>query len=258
MNTTNVRRHHNNLWWLCVPALVTCLTVSLGYVRGAAQTANSEDPRLQEYEKPGVRFDMLVRDEFFDGLFGDMEQLDRGMRFCEKVLVKHPRHAEALVWHGGGLLSRSSAAYSKGDSSLGDQLFQRGLKEMDDAEKYEPQNMGVKIGRAATLIGISESGFDPSDKQGRKLLQSAVRDYEKILAWQQPKFASLPIHNRGELLFGLASGWSMLGNDQKTRAYLERIKRDCKGSSYEKEAQSLLEMKPRPVVAHTCQGCHMK
>jgi hypothetical protein len=258
MNTTNAKRHHNNFWWLGLLALLTCLTVFQGHVKAAAQAANSEDPRLQEYEKPGVRFDMLVRADFFAGMFGDTERLDQGMRFCEKVLAKHPHHAEALVWHGGGLLTQASAVYSKGNASRGDQLFQRGLQEMDDAEKYEPDNMGVKIGRAATLIGISQSGFDPSDKQGRELLQSAVLDYERVLAWQQPRFTSLATHNRGELLFGLASGWSMLGDEKRARSYLERITRDCKGSAYEREAQSWLEMKPLPVVAHDCRGCHVK
>lgn len=118
--------------------------------KGVSQNGD-DDPRLQEYEKPGVRFDMLVRADFFAGMFGDTARLERGMRFCEKVLAKHPRHAEALVWRGGGLLSRAALAYEKGDSVLGDQLFQRGLKEMDDAKRLEPDNIGVRIGRAATV-----------------------------------------------------------------------------------------------------------
>lgn len=216
-----------------------------------------DDPRLQEYEKPGVRFDMLVREDFFAGMFGDNARLDRGMQFCEKVLAKHPQHAEALVWHGGGLLSKAAQAYEKGGSALGDQLFQRGLKEMDDAKRFEPENMGVRIGRAATLIGISQSGFDPADRQARELLESAALDYAQVLAWHGPRFATLGMHSRGELLFGLASAWSMLGNETKTRAYLQRITVDCRGSSYEQEARSFLDQKRMPVVKHDCQGCHV-
>jgi hypothetical protein len=228
------------------------------YSHSTSQAVGDDDPRLQQYEKPGVRFDMLVREDFFDGMFGDDEALERGMRFCEKVLAKHPRHAEALVWHGGGLLTRASQAYAKGDSALGDRLFQRGLKEMNEARDAEPTNIGVRIGRAATLIGISQSGFDPADSQGRELLESAVRDYEKVLAAQEASYSRLPLHNRGELLFGLASGWSMLGNQEKTRLYLTRITKDCKGSSYEREARTWLDMKPVPKVDHQCQGCHGK
>jgi hypothetical protein len=128
---------------------------------------------------------------------------------------------------------------------------------MDDAKRFEPENIGVRIGRAATLIGISQSGYDPADQQGRQLLESAALDYEQVLARQQPRFATLAMHNRGELLFGLASAWSMLGDQAKTRSYLERITVDCRGSSYEQEARSFLAQKPMPVVRHECQGCHV-
>jgi hypothetical protein len=258
MITRKAGLHCKAIWWSGLPLLFICLATAAGGARQAAQTAQAADPRLEESEKPGVRFDMLVRDDFFAGMFGDLERLDRGMRLCEQVLARHPHHAEALVWHGGGLLTRSSEAYANGNRALGDQLFQRGLKEMNDAEQYEPGNMGVKIGRAATLIGISQSGFDPADRQGRELLRSAVLDYEKVLAWQQPQFAGLPLHSRGELLFGLASGWSILGEERKARQYLERITRDCKGSSYEREARTWLAKKPLPAVAHECHGCHVK
>ena len=195
----------------------------------------------EDYEKPGVRFDLLVRDDFFAGMFGDQARLDRGMQFCEKVLAKHPQHAQALLWHGGGLITRASLVYAKGDSAQGDKLWQQGLKEMNDAVALEPADMGLKIGRSATLIGISQSGFDSSDPQGRALLESAVHDYELVLAWQQPSFKKLSVHSRGELLFGLASGWSMLENEEKTRLYLERILKDCKGSGKTKELIACLE-----------------
>jgi hypothetical protein len=67
----------------------------------------------------------------------------------------------------------------------------------------------------------------------------------------------LAMHNRGELLFGLGSAWSMLGDQAKTRSYLNRITVDCRGSSYEQEARTNLEQKPIPVVKHECQGCHV-
>jgi hypothetical protein len=135
--------------------------------------------------------------------------------------------------------------------------FQRGLKEMDDAKRFEPENIGVRIGRAPTLIGISQCGYGPADQPGRQLLESAASDCEQVLARQQPRFPNLAMHNRGELLFGLGSAWSMLGDQAKTRSYLNRITVDCRGSSYEQEARTNLEQKPIPVVKHECQGCHV-
>lgn len=265
MNTSKSKGPINYRRALCIFLALCGGLLALAAITGAhvfgqsvSQTAGGDDPRLQQYEKPGVRFDMLVREDFFAGMAGDNEALDRGMLFCEKVLEKYPRHAEALVWHGGGLLTRASQAYTKGDSALGDRLFQKGLDEMNEATEAEPADIGVRIGRAATLIGISQSGFDPKDRQGRALLTSAVLDYEKVLAVQQKYFSQISLHSRGELLFGLVSGWSMLGDQNKTRLYLTRITKDCKNSRYDREARTWLELKTIPRVDHQCQGCHVK
>ena len=120
------------------------------FAASATVQASRENPQ-------GDRFDMLVRDDFFAGMMGDTARLDRGMKICEEILAKNPRDAEALVWHGGGLLTRAAEAYRKSNSALGDRLWNLGIKEMNDARASEPANMRVKIGRSATLIGISRT-----------------------------------------------------------------------------------------------------
>ncbi|MEP7364110.1 MAG: hypothetical protein ABI972_12715 [Acidobacteriota bacterium] len=54
-----------------------------------------------------VRFDHVVRNDFFSGFTGNQEALDRGMKVCEQVLAGNPNHAEALVWHGAGLATKT-------------------------------------------------------------------------------------------------------------------------------------------------------
>ena len=211
----------------------------------------------QQAPKYTERFDDLVRDDFFAGMMGDVARLDRGMKFCEKILARNPKHADALVWHGGGLLTRASRAYAAGNSKSGDRLWKQGLAEMNRAAALEPDNIRVKIGRSATLIGLAQSGFDPSDAEGRALLMSAVQDYEKVYESQKPSFKKIGIHSRGELLFGLASGWSILGDRQKARAYLELIVAECNDSEYEKEARSWLNSGATP-IQHDCIGCHIE
>jgi hypothetical protein len=179
------------------------------------------------------------------------------MKFCEEILAANPKHAEALVWHGGGLLARAAQSYAKGDASAGDTLWNRGLKEMNDAVAFEPNNIGVKIGRSATLIGLAQSGWDPSDAEARALLLSARNDYEKVYQWQKPFFPKLGMHSRGELLFGLASGWSILGEREKALKYLRLIIEECHSTNYEREAKRWLDITPLPIVQHDCTGCHI-
>jgi hypothetical protein len=201
--------------------------------------------------------DTIVRSDFFAGMMGNRARLDRGMKYCEDLLAKNPKNAEALVWHGGGLLVRAVHAYTKGDDANGDKLWKTGIEEMNNAAALAPDNMKVKIGRSATLIGYAQSGWDPSDSQSRGLLESALLDYETVYRWQKPNFSTVPIHSRGELLFGLASGWSILGNDKKAREYLILILSECKDTSYEAEARRWLARKWPLVVQHDCIGCHV-
>ena len=77
---------------------------------------------------------------------------------------------------------------------------------------------------------------------------------------QEPRFAELGVHPRGELLTGLADGWSRLGNNDKARGYFERIATELKGTVYEQKAKAWLEDKPEAKKPgfFNCSGCHVK
>lgn len=258
MKPSSIRRVNLIKWFfgIGVAGILAAITSqSLGHFQSKsfAQTSASQKNEPQAND----RFDALVRNDFFAGMMGDEARLDHGMKFCEDILAKNPKHAEALVWHGGGLVARAAQAYRRGDNKVGDSLWKRGLEEMDQAVAFEPNNMGVKIGRSATLIGLAQSGWDSSDAQSKALLLSALIDYEKVYEWQKPFFAKVGIHSRGELLFGLASGWSILGEREKTVKYLKLIVEDCAGTNYEKEASRWLASSAPSVIQHDCTGCHV-
>lgn len=239
---------------LIVIAGMTTVITARSFIHLQANSAYQDSVQKPE---PQTRFDALVRNDFFAGMMGDEARLDRGMKFCEDILAKDAKHAEALVWHGGGLIARAAQAYRKGENKLGDSLWQRGLNEMDQAVKFEPDNMAVKIGRSATLIGLAQSGWD-SSAASRGLLLSALNDYEKVYESQKPFFLKIGIHSRGELLFGLASGWSILGEREKTLKYLRLIVENCSGTKYETEARRWLATDAATPVQHDCGGCHVK
>ena len=84
-----------------------------------------------------------------------------------------------------------------------------------------------------------------------------LHNFEIVFKQQEPSFGKISLHSRGELLFGLASGWSILGDDKKARAYLELVLKWCGGTRYEREAKNLLGLSPR-VIQHNCSGCHAR
>src|SRR5689334_10931479 len=156
-----------------------------GQANGAAplKTASQGDRPARE------RFDFLVREDFFAGFEGDQAAFERGMKTCEDVLAKNPKHAEALVWHGGGLVFRAGQQFQKGDLQHGMETWNRGLKEMDEAVGLEPENVGVRIPRGATLLVASR--FARPENESHRLLELAVSDYEKVLQLQAGYFARL-------------------------------------------------------------------
>ena len=203
------------------------------------------------------RFDFLVRADFFAGFAGDQAALNKAMKVCEDRLAKDPKHAEALVWHGGGLVFLAGQAFTRSDIRTGNELWNKGLAEMDRAVELSPSNVGVLIPRGASLLTVSR--FVPDKATSRSLLEKGIGDYEKVLEIQKPYFSKLSSHARSELLIGLAEGWARLGDNDKARFYFHRIVNECKDSARSPQAAAWLE---KGTLSGTdpmsCTGCHSK
>lgn len=203
---------------------------------------------------PSQRFDMEVRADFFAGFSGDMQRFARAMARCEEVLAASPDHAEALVWHGGGLMFQAGSAFQAGDMQKGLTLWQRGLDEMNRAVALAPNDVAVRIPRGATLFEVSRQA---PPAQGAPLLRLAIEDYEHTLGLQQKSghFSKLSAHAKGELLFGLADGWARAGDPVKARQYFMRLTTEAPQSGRVSYASAWLAGTP-PASPGRCVGCH--
>jgi tetratricopeptide (TPR) repeat protein len=209
---------------------------------------------LQHAPSAQQRFDYLVRADFFAGAAGDEARLAHVVELCEKALEENPNRFEARVWHGAALMVRAGRAFQTGDVAAGGPLFDRGMKEMNEALALAPDNLGVLIPRAAVLFEATRNM--PPD-MARPLLQSAVQNYERALEIQAPRFAALGDHAKGELLFGLAEGWSRLGDTDNARRYFERLIADAPTSGQTPKARAWIATGSLPKSNGTsCVGCH--
>jgi len=200
------------------------------------------------------RFDMTVRSDFFAGFAGDDARLKKGMDACEQTLAGNPKHAEALVWHGSGLAFEAGQAFRKGDAQTGGELWDRGMREMDAAVSLEPDNVGVRIPRGALLLQATRF-MQP--EMTRPLIEKAIGDYEHVLELQSSYFSTLGDHPKGELLFGLAEGYSRLGQLDKARMYFERLTSDAPTSGQTPKAKQWLADGTLPKAQGLgCVGCH--
>ncbi len=201
------------------------------------------------------RFDFKVRRYFFAGYTGDNAALETGMKICEEALTADPKNAEALVWHGTGVYYRAFQAFQHGDQQKGLELARQGMKEMDDAVAQSPENLGVRIPRGAFLLTSSRLVPDPAIAKG--MIEKGVSDFEKTYSIQKSYLAELPSHPKGELLIGLADGYSRLGQRDKAEQWFKRIAVELKGTAYEDSANLWLQNKPLSPRQGGCFGCHI-
>jgi len=225
---------------------MTFMTWIVGLALTAAAAAQSA-PSPQ-------RFDMVVRNDFFAGFAGDEARLQKAMDTCEQALAENPKHPEALVWHGSGLAFKGGMAFQKGDMKSGGELWQRGVDEMNTAVALAPDNVGVRIPRGAFLL---QATLNMQPGMAKPLVETAVADYERVLELQISYFNTLGDHPKGELLFGLAEGYSRLGQPDKARQYFERLVKDAPTSGQAPRAKQWLADGTLPKTQGLgCVGCH--
>ena len=167
------------------------------------------------------RFDEQVRADFFDGMRGDDAAMARAMKVCEDTLARNPKHAEAMVWHGAGIVAQSRNAFATGNQAHGIELYTKGIAEMDEAVALAPDNVGVRIPRGAVYLAMAP--FVPEPEK-TKLLERGISDYEQTYKLQEGYFSKLTLHAREQLLYGLTNGYATLGKADKAQTYFEKMK----------------------------------
>ncbi len=211
-------------------------------------------PEARSQERPPARFDHVVRNDFFAGFAGDAAALERAMTATAEVLAAEPNHAQALVWRGAGMFGQAGAAFRSGDRDKGMQLWTESLAMMDRAVGLEPDSIGVRIPRGATLMTAAR--FVP-EQMKMDLVKRALSDYERAFELQKESMERLSMHAKGELLMGLADLNESAGNAARSREFLDRVTKEMPGTPYGRRAQLWLEGK-LPPQQRTCAGCHSK
>lgn len=195
-----------------------------------------------------------MRNQLFAAMDGDDAALERAEHACDDALRRSPDDAEALVMHGIAMSVRSWRAFQTGDVANGRTYWGRADAEMDRAVGLAPDDPGVRVPRGATLFGIA-SGTEGTPL-AHECLEKAVGDYEATLRIQGAAFDARPLHDRSELLWGLAEGWQRLGDATRARGYYTRIVQQCAPSPIAAAAQKRLDGDARAERPSCKDGCH--
>ena len=201
-----------------------------------------------------TRFDMVVRNDLFAGMYGDAAALQRGLATCEKILAENPKHAEALVWHGMGLLVQSRFEFEKNNPQGAVTLSQKGIAEMDRAVELEPNNLGVRIPRGAALRDATQQ-MPPF--MSEPLLERARTDFQYTFETQKDNLPTSE-HPLGELLQALGDIYSRQGKADEAGKYYGMIPERLPNTEYARRATEWMKTRqPLPQAQSGCIGCHL-
>ena len=234
-----------------MPKLVNWIQLGICFV-SMGSSAFADDPK-QPQKETQRRFDLVVREDIFAGFGGDSDALDRGESKCEKALREDSKNAEAMVWLGAVQVFKSGGLFGKNKPAEAFPLWTKGLKNMDDAVKLEPDNVGVRIPRASVLL---PSARNAPAVMGAPLLKTVLKDFEYIYKKQAEHLDELGTHPRGELRMGLADTYRLLGKLDESKEQLEAIAKELPDTEYAAEAKEWLAAAPTAKLVHNCKGCH--
>jgi tetratricopeptide (TPR) repeat protein len=201
------------------------------------------------------RFDFKVREDMFAGMDGDTAAFDRAMKLIADTLAADPDHAEALVWRGDGRLFLAVQAFQRGAIAEGQALTAQATADMDRAVAQAPDNIAVRVPRAAALLPFARGTRPFNRPEADRMTRTAIGDFELVVAASTPWWSKLTEHGRGELLGALADGWLQLGDVDKARLYLDRMTTELADTPYAKNA-ALRRADPTARVPLTCLGGH--
>lgn len=199
----------------------------------------------------------LTQADVFAIFNGPPERFEALMKDVDAALAANPSSPYARFLHGVGLGRRSVEAIQQQDFKGAAELWQRALGELDTARNLAPDNEKIIGSRAALLISTSRQMPDGVD---RPFLPSVAVDFEKVLRAWDAGGRQRSVHERGELLTGLAESLARTGQGEQARSYFNRILADLPDSVYATRARQWLDGRPesRQPSFFTCVGCHQQ
>ena len=193
-----------------------------------AQSQNASAQKTADSKT--LKFDQATEQEFIKGIQGDSAALERAMKTSERILANNPKDALALVWQGSARLIQARNAFYQGDFSTGSSVWAQGLSEMEKAVEFAPNDPNVLIVRGSTWYRASKEFPDPNE--ANRLLQTAIGDFEKIIAANSNNLKLLPAEMQF-ILLDLAEGYERQGDKTKARNFYQRLSTETTGKTRE-------------------------
>ena len=180
----------------------------------------SENVFAQE-KQSAKKFNAELENDFQKGAAGDEAALARAVKASEEILAVNPKDARTLVWRGAVGLSQAGKAFRSGNFAEGGEIWQKALDNMKSAVEIEPDNVSIRMIRAAVLSTAAKQF--PAPDVARTLREIVIADYERVLILTNENFKTMPEKLRQQILSGLADAYDKIGDKTKARVFYRRL-----------------------------------
>lgn len=229
------------------PAFVAMLAAaSFTLAQAAGQIESAEVPEQQfefieiEAGTSGYRgFEREVFADFIKAAQGDEDARKSLVAACERAIEADPAHAEAIAWRGATRMFEAGTASEGGNFMAAMQHTNAALADLNKARELEPENPGVRMVAAQTLLNLAR--YHPIENMASGYAKQGIEDAKAALSKLYNNWDKQPADVKGQLMMGVAEGYDKLGKATEARDWCNRVIGAVPGTTWAKQAQAWID-----------------
>ncbi|MEQ8317862.1 MAG: hypothetical protein RIE77_01755 [Phycisphaerales bacterium] len=228
-------------------AVVTLLVIApFALAQPAEQhdAAEAAQPRFEFMKidpgSSGYRgFERAIFADFVDAAQGDADAKQRLVDACTQAIEVDSENAEAIAWRGAARMFDAGSASEAGDFMAAMRHTNEALADLDRARDLEPENPGVRVVTATTLLNLA--AYHPIDRMAKGYAAKGVEDAIAALSKLYENWNEQPIDLKGQLMIGVAWGYDRMGETTKARDWFNRVIGAAPGTTWAEQAQAWID-----------------
>jgi hypothetical protein len=198
----------------------------------------------------------ILREDIFAGFMAnDTARLERGERNLAALERERPDSLAPLTaWKGTIALTRAAHAHEAHRDAEFAERYREAKALFAEADRLGPANFGVKAVTGGSFAALTDRLPESARAEASEI---AYRSYAAMWKMQSPMLGDLELHNKGELLAGMAQSAARAGHAEEAREFAKRILETMPDTPYAKATQRWLERPETMTQAKiACQTCH--
>lgn len=223
-----------------IAAILAAASFTLAQPAGQNDATEAAEQKFEfiqfEAGATGYRgFERQVFADFIKAAQGDEDARQNLVAACERAIEADPKHAEAIAWRGATRMFEAGAASADGKFMAAMNHTNAALADLSKARELEPENPGVRMVAAQTLLNLAR--YHPIENMASGYAKQGIEDAKAALSKLYNNWDKQPADVKGQLMMGVAEGYDKLGKATEARDWCNRVIGAVPGTAWAQQAQ---------------------